>query len=157
MKTPQWLTEEVARHGADVLDGSASRAGALAALTAVISGHPECIADLAAAYAERELAKWLRANIAGTPTSSQLLLFPEMPLRMRVAPDKSIEVAAMTSADLDHAKNMLWARTKNQIKGAKEAAEHEREVFTDFYDQVHPLLTGDLVVADILIAIERAA
>lgn len=157
MKKPDWLTAEIAKQGLRVIDGASTRAEAVTDLIAAINAHPEHAAELVAAEADKELTKWMRANAAGVPSSPQLLLFPEMPLRMRVAPDKSVEVADMNAADLDHARNMLWARTQNQIDGAREAAEREREVFADFYGKVRPLLAGDLVVADILTALERAA
>lgn len=157
MKKPDWLTAEIAKQGMRVIDGASTRTEAVADLIAAIGAHPEHAASLIAAEADRELAKWLRANAAESPSSSQLLLFPEMPLRMRVAPDKSVEVAAMTAADLDHARNMLWARTQNQIDGAREAAEREREVFADFYAKVRPLLAGDMTVLDALARIEMAA
>ena len=87
----------------------------------------------------------------------ELHLFPEMPLRMRVAPTKSTEVAAMTADDLDHAKNMLLARTQNAIDGVTAAAERERAAFMDFYSKVRPLLTGDLTVTDALEQLAKAA
>lgn len=157
MKKPEWLTAEIAKQGLRVLDGATTRAEAVTDLITAISAHPEHAAALIAAEADRELTKWIRANAAESPSSSQLLLFPEMPLRMRVAPDRSVEVFSMNAADLDHAKNMLWARTQNQIDGAREAAEREREVFAEFYGKIRPLLTGDLIVADALARIEMAA
>lgn len=149
MKTPQWLTEEVARQGTGILDGSAPRATALAALTAAIGGHPECVADLIAVYAEKELSKWLGDNSASVP-SPQLPLFPELPHRMRVAPSKYADTVSMDLAQLEHAKNMLMARTQNAIDGATTAAEHEREVFMAFYGEVRPLVASGLTVGDAL-------
>lgn len=156
MKKPQWLAEEAAKLGQMVLDGTTTRAQAVGILAATARKHPEYVTDLIAVTAEKELAKWLAANAAGTVTS-QLLLFPEMPLRMRVTPTVYAEVAAMDASQLDKAKRILWATTQNAMDGATEAAEHKRAVFTDFYDQVHPLLAGDLVVADVLTALEKAA
>ena len=69
---------------------------------------------------------------------------------MRVAPTKSAEVALMTAEDLDHAKNMLLARTQNAINGVTAAAGRERAVFMDFYSKVRPLLAEGLTVADAL-------
>jgi hypothetical protein len=63
----------------------------------------------------------------------------------------------MTAHGLDMAKNILMARTKNQIDGAKEAAEHEREVFMAFYRKVRPLLKDGLTVRDVLGQISAAA
>jgi hypothetical protein len=149
VKKPQWFAAEVAKHGQRVLDGASTRADALAALTAHIGTHPEYVADLITGTADKELSKWLSDNAAEVATS-QLLLFPELPLRMRIAPTKSAEVASMTAEDLDHARNMLLARTQNAIDGATAAAEHEREVFMAFYGKVRPLLADGLTVGDAL-------
>lgn len=149
MKKPRWFTAEVAKHGQRVLDGASTRADALADLTAQVSSHPEYVADLIAADAEKELSGWLKANAAEV-ISSQLLLFPEIPVRMRIAPTRSADVALMDATQLDHAKNMLWARTQNAMDGARDAAEHERAVFAAFYDKVRPLLADGLTVSDVL-------
>lgn len=157
MRKPRWYAAEVAKHGQRVLDGASTRAEALAALTAQISAHPEYVADLIAADAEKELSGWLRGNAAGVSTS-QLLLFPELPLRMRITPARTAEVALMDAHQLDMARNMLWARTQNAMDGAREAAEHERVVFAAFYGKVRPLLADGLTVADALdLLAERAA
>lgn len=153
MKKPAWYVAQVAKFGQIVLDGESTRADALTLLGAQIRSHPEYVADLIAADAEKELAGWLKDNAAEDP-SPQLDLFPELPRRMRVTPTKSADVASMDAAQLDHARNMLLARTQNAIDGATASAEHERAVFMAFYDKIRPLLTGDLTVAD---ALERLA
>lgn len=156
MKKPQWYAAEIARVGQLTLDGASTRADALAILAAAIRKHPEYVADLVAADAERQLAKWLGGN-APEVAPSQLLLFPEMPLRMRVAPTRYADVAAMDAHDLDAARNMLWARTQNAMDGARDSAEHERAVFAAFYGKVRPLLAGDLTVSDALERLAKAA
>jgi hypothetical protein len=156
VKKPAWYAAEVAKFGQIVLDGESARADALTLLIAQIRSHPEYVADLIAADAEKELSGWLRAN-AAEDAPTQLDLFPGLPHRLRIAPTKSAEVASMTAEDLDHAKNMLWARTQNQMDGATEAAEHERTVFAAFYDKVRPLLKGDLTVSDVLEQLAKAA
>jgi hypothetical protein len=156
VKKPQWYVTQVAKFGQIVLDGESTRADALTLLVAQIRSHPEYIADLIAADAERELSKWLAANAAEVATS-QLILFPEMPLRMRVTPVKDEEVAAMDARQLDNAKHILWATTQNAMDGATEAAERKRAVFADFYDRVRPLLKGDLTVSDVLEQLAKAA
>jgi hypothetical protein len=157
VKKPQWFTEEVAKIGQLVLDGSSSREDAIGVLAARVRAHPEYIADLITADAGRELSAWLKDNAPAASSSPQLPLFPELPGRMRVAPTRWAPVASMDASQLDKAKHMLMARTQNAMDGAREAAEHERKVFTEFYDQVRPYLHGDLTVADVLDQIEAAA
>lgn len=157
MKKPQWYTDEVAKLGQLALDGESTRASALAILIAQIGIHPEYVADLIAADAERELSGWLKANGTEDSTAAQLDLFPGLPHRMRIAPTKTAEVPGMTAEELDHAKNMLMARTQNAIDGATAVAEHEREVFMAFYGKVRPLLKGDLTVSDVLEQLAKAA
>lgn len=157
MKKPDWYAEEVAGLGQLVLDGVSTRAQALDILAARIRKHPEYIASLVTADAERELSGWLKANGTEDDASSQLDLFPGLPRRMRIAPTKSAEIASMTAEDLDHARNMLLARTQNAIDGATSAAEHERAVFMAFYERVRPLLRDGLTVGDVLKRIEAAA
>lgn len=157
MKKPDWYTEEVAGLGQLVLDGVSIRAEALGILVARIRKHPEYVASLIAADAEKELSGWLKSNAAGECATPQLDLFPGMPHRMRVAPTRTAEVTSMDAAQLDHARNMMLARTQNQMDGAREAAEHERAVFAAFYDRVRPLLTGGLTVSDALERLAKAA
>lgn len=149
MNTPDWYRQAVADHGARVLGGSENRAAACAAVAMAIQAHPEFAADLAAAMADRDIARWVREH-ESSGDLFQTALFPLMPASMRTTPAKSVKVADMTGPDLDNAKAMLWNRTKNQMEGAEEAANRERAAFSRFYDQVRPLLTGDLTVADVL-------
>ena len=146
---PDWHKAAVAAHGARAAAGTTTRAEASAAIEAVVRTHPAYVADLIAADVTRELGRWL----AGNGSSGDLLqasLFPDLPVRMRVSPKRTVEVAAMTRADLDHARNILLARTQNAIDGSTRAAEKERAVFTAFYDRVRPLLTDGKKVADVL-------
>jgi hypothetical protein len=147
---PAWLAAAVANHGARAAAGKAPRTEAADAIAAAVRARPEYVEDLIAADVKRYLTRWL----AGNGSSGDLLqasLFPDLPVRMRVSPGRSVEVTAMTSADLDHARNILLARTQNAINGATKAAEGERAVFTAFYDRVRPLLLADgQVVRDVL-------
>lgn len=83
--------------------------------------------------------------------------FPAVPARMRITPTKSADIESMDAEQLDHARNMLLARTQNAIEGATAAAEHERQVFMAFYTKVRPLLKGDLTVSDVLEQLAKAA
>jgi hypothetical protein len=155
VKKPEWYAADIAKEGQRVLDGASTRADALALLTVAVRAHPEYVAALIAADTERELSRWLAENGTAAPVS-QLPLFPELPGRMRVTPTRYAAVEAMTAHDLDMAKKILTARADNAIKGATEAAEHEKAVFGDFYDKVRPLLSGDLTVGDVLGKLDAA-
>lgn len=155
MKKPQWLVEEVARHGQLVLDGNITAAVALAALSAQITGHGEYVAGLISVDAKRELSAWLSENrVDEQPFQADM--FPDLPRRLRVTPGKYVEVAAMNGHHLDMARNILWAKTQNAMDGAKAAAEHERDIFTTFYEKVRPMLAGDLTVGDVLDELRQA-
>lgn len=156
MSSPDWYRAAIADHGAKILGAAENKAAATAAVAALIQAHPEFVAELAAAMAGRDIARWTREHESNGDLF-QTALFPLMPASMRVAPTRSVKVADMTAEDLKHAKNMLWARTENAINGAKEAAKRERDAFTRFYDQVRPLLGGDLTVADALRQLSKAA
>jgi hypothetical protein len=147
MTKPQWYAAEIAKLGQLVLDGAKPRADAIGALGAEIGAHPEYLADLVAADASRELAKWLSDHRQEPP---QLGMFPELKRSYRTTPSRYVEVAAMTAHDVDMARAILWAKTQNAIDGARDAAEHERAVFAEFEAKVRPLLAGGLTVADVL-------
>lgn len=149
MKTPPWLAQEASALGVKILGGKMSRADADAAIVAAARSHPEYGEELAAASAVRVLGKWLGEHTASGDLF-QTQMFPDLPAVMRVAPQKSARVADMTAEDLDHARNMLLARTSNMVAGAEEAAERERSAFFRLYDRVRPLLSGDLTVGDVL-------
>lgn len=156
MKKPPWLTAEAAKHGQRLLDGASTRAEALAEFTARIEAHPEHVAALITACAEKELGAWLRANAPAEEAAAalvQLPLFPEfpgLPAQMRVTPTKSERIDSMTAHQLDAAKNILWARTQNQMDGVVAATTRERDEFTRFYDRVRPMLRGEMTVAEAL-------
>ena len=72
-------------------------------------------------------------------------LFPDFPFRsLRITPERYQRVHKMNGHELDMAKNVLYAKTGNAIKGA----EDERRTFDAFYGQVRPLMHGDDTVAD---------
>jgi hypothetical protein len=146
---PDWHKAAVAAHGARAAAGTATRAEAEDAVAAAIRDHAGYVADLIAADAKREVRRWLDVN-GGSGDLLQASLFPDLPVRMRVAPNRTVQIAAMTRADLDHARNILLARTGNAMDGAKKAAEAERAVFAAFYDRVRPLLLPGRTVADVL-------
>jgi hypothetical protein len=141
VKTPDWYREAVAEHGAKVLDGTEDGHAAAEAVAAVLLAHPEHLAALAA----RDVAKWVKER-ESSGDLFQAALFPLLPASLYTAPKVSVRVSAMTAADLDKARNMLWNRTRHALEGA----ERQREIFSGFYDRVRPLLKGDKTVADAL-------
>lgn len=150
MKTaPRWLAEKIAATGVLVLDGRITRAEADTAIAAATREHPEFGEELGTAAGIGLFGKWLREHTSGGDLF-QAGLFPDLPAVMRIAPNKSARIADMTAEELDHAKNMLFARTKNMVEGAEEASKQERAAFMRLYDKVRPLLSGDKTVADVL-------
>jgi len=109
VKIPQWLAAEVAGQGALVLTGETARGAAEAEIAAEIGRHPECVAELVAADAGRELSAWIKAATPVTGPPAQLSLFPGLAPRMKVAPTRYADVIDMDAGQLDHARNMLMA------------------------------------------------
>lgn len=149
MKILPWLASAVAENCALVLEAKQTRAEADAAVIAVIRKHPEFLDQLGAALGVRLNGRWISEHSASGDLF-QTQMFPDLPAVMRVAPKKAVALADMTAADLDHAKNMLWNRTENQMSGAKEGAERERAAFSRLYDRVRPLLSGEKTVSEVL-------
>lgn len=149
MKTPQWLAGKISETGVQVLDGRMTRAAGDAAVTAAVDAHPEHCTMLARADGAALFAKWLREH-ASAGDLFQSALFPDLPAVMRIAPERTARVTDMTAEDLDHARNMLWARTQNMIDGAEDSAKRERAAFSRLYDKVRPLLSGEATVGDVL-------
>jgi hypothetical protein len=142
---PDWLREAVAEHGVKFLAGTETRAEAEAAVTAAILDHPEYLADLAAIHAAAHVAAWVKAN-ASSGDLFQVSLFPRIPVLMQVNVGPPVRTADMTAADLDKAKSIILARTRN----AREAADRDAEDFTRFYDRVRPRLKDGKTVKDAL-------
>ena len=72
-------------------------------------------------------------------------LFPDFPFRsLRITPERYQKIHKMTAHELDMARNVLYAKTGNAIKGA----EDERRIFDSFYNKVRPLMQADDTVAD---------
>src|SRR5580692_9317447 len=142
---PEWLKEARAEHGARVVAGTEAPADADAAVTAAILAHPEYLAEQAAVLARAHVAAWVKVN-ASSGDLFQDGLFPRIPVFMTVSVGRKMRTADMTLDDLEHAKSMVLARTRN----AREAAEQDRKDFIDFYKKVKPLLTGGGTVGDAL-------
>jgi hypothetical protein len=146
---PTWLKEALATIGARHLHGQMTRAEADSAIIAVTREHPEYGASIGEASALSALGKYVRKNTSSGDLF-QAQMFQGLPASMLIAPKREVPVRDMTAADLDHAKNMLYARTANQVRGTREAVMAERAAFDEFYGRVRPLLDGDLTVADVL-------
>jgi hypothetical protein len=151
---PEWLKQARAIHGARFLDGTETRAEADAAVAAKILAHPEYVAEQAAVQGAAHVAAWVKVN-ATSGDLFQSELFPNIPVLMQVSVGRPMRTSDMTLADLENARAMILARTRN----ARESADKARREFTAFYKQVKPHLTDGRTVADALaeIATEREA
>jgi hypothetical protein len=151
---PGWLKEARAEHGARFLAGRETRAEADAAVTAVIIAHPEYLSGLAAVQGAAHVGAWVKVN-ATSGDLYQSELFPSIPVFMQVSVGRPMRTSDMTLTDLENARAMILARTRN----ARESADKARREFTAFYKQVKPHLTEGRTVADALaeIATEREA
>lgn len=140
---PEWLKQARAEHGARYLDGSETRAEADAAVAAVILAHPEYLAEQAAVWGAAHVASWVKVN-ASSGDLFQDGLFPRLPVLMQVSVGRKMRTADMTLDDLENAKAMILARTRN----AREAADRDKKDFTAFYRLVKPLLADGGTVGD---------
>lgn len=142
---PEWLKEARARHGARVVAGTETPAEAEAAVTAVILAHPEYLGEQAAILARAHVAAWVKVN-ASSGDLFQDGLFPRLPVLMQVSVGRKMRTADMTLENLENAKAMVLARTRN----ARKAADQDRKDFLAFYEQVKPLLADGGTVGDAL-------
>lgn len=151
---PEWLKQARAEHGSRFLDGSETRAEADAAVAAAILARPEYLAEQAAVWGAAHVASWVKVN-ASSGDLFQSELFPSIPVFMQVSVGRPMRTSDMTLADLENARAMILARTRN----ARESADRARKDFTAFYKQVKPHLEGGKTVSDALaeIAMEREA
>lgn len=151
---PDWLKEIRAEHGARYLAGTETRADADAAVAEAILGHPTYLAERAAVEGAAHVAAWVKVN-ASSGDLFQSELFPSIPVLMQVSVGRPMRTADMTAADLDNARAIILARTRN----SRESADRAKKDFTAFYKQVRPLLTDGRTVADALaeIAVKREA
>lgn len=140
---PGWLKEARAEHGARVVAGTETAAEAEAALTAAILARPEYLAEQAAVLARAHVAAWVKVN-ASSGDLFQASLFPRVPALLPVSVGRKMRTADMTLADLENARAMVLARTRN----AREAADRDRKDFMAFYKQVKPLLADGGTVGD---------
>ena len=142
---PEWLKEARAEHGARVVAGTETTADADAALTSVILGHPEYLAEQAAVLARAHVAAWVKVN-ASSGDLFQAGLFPRIPAFLPVSVGRTVRTADMTLADLENAKAMVMTRTRN----VREAADRDRKNFAAFYKVIKPLLADGGTVGDAL-------
>jgi hypothetical protein len=151
---PEWLKQARAEHGARFLAGAETRAEADAAVTAAILGNAGYLAEQAALQGAAHVAAWVKVN-ATSGDLFQSELFPRIPVFMQVSVGRPKRTADMTLADLENARAIVLARTRN----SRESADRARKDFTAFYKQVKPHLTDGKTVADALaeIATEREA
>lgn len=144
-RAPDWLKEARAEHGARVVAGTETPAEAEAAVTAVITAHPEYLAEQAAVLARAHVAAWVRVN-ASSGDLFQAGLFPRIPAMLPVSVGRTMRTLDMTLAELENARAMVMTRTRN----VREAADRDRKEFLAFYRQVKPLLADGGTVGDAL-------
>lgn len=136
--TPDWYRETVALHGERVALGTETREQAAAAIAAELALHPEFLARIAG----RDVTRWTDRHGQGDLLADAL--FPMIPAFMTVAPGVKARTADMTAGQLDHARAMITARTRNVVKSA---TSQQRE-FTRFYKAVRPLMSGGATVTE---------
>lgn len=94
------------------------------------------------AHAGKLLAAHRRAHLA-VVDPLQADLFPGLPLVLYVRPGEAVSPMECTRYGLNMARNMLYARTSNQVQGATEAARRERDAIDGLCDLVLPVMAAD--------------
>ena len=142
MSKPQWLREAEAEHGMRVRAGTETQAEAADAIAALMIAEHR---DYLAGVASKGVGDWVRKH--ESPDLFQDHLFPLLPAYLDVAPRIPFRVADMTISELEAARVMVMTRTGNVMRGAR----RHRKVFTDFYNQVKPMLKDHpaLTVAEV--------
>jgi hypothetical protein len=142
---PDWLKSAVAESAGQALTGARTEAEAAAAVKAAILGNPDFVGDLAATLASAQVSAWVKSH-RSSGDLFQASLFPGVPAVMHVSVRDEMATADMTAADLEKAKNMLLARTRN----ARTSADRAAKDFMAFYKRVKPLLKDGMTVSDVL-------
>jgi hypothetical protein len=150
MKTPAWFSDRLAETGAKVGAGEITDSRAVTALSRSILASKPLMAQLAADFARRELARWLRRR--GRPCD-QAALFPALPAELDVAPGTFCTQGSMTRHDWEMHLKIAENRRDNAIDGAKT---HFASVLAA-YDEVMPLLTTDTMTTSEALRRGRAA
>ena len=94
MKTPAWFSDRLAETGAKVRAGEISDSRAVTALSRSVLASRPLMAMLAADFARRELARWLRRR---SLPGEQAALFPALPAELDVAPGTFRAQGSMTA------------------------------------------------------------
>jgi hypothetical protein len=150
-KPPEWLKAAVAGSGAQVLTGTPQQA-AVTAVKAEILARPEFLDEMASVLAAAQVGYWVKAH-RSSGDLFQAALFPGIPVVMLTSVGRYTPTASMTAADLDHARAMLLAQTRN----ARTSADRRQKEFAVFYKRVRPLLSEGGTVADALAEIAAKA
>ncbi len=150
MNVPQKVEDAIRRLGAERRGSRTTHVAAIGSLREVIEQDAAYARGVLSAHAARLLAVWDRAHPA-MPDPFQAELFPGLPARLYVSPGRSEPVMDLTRYGVEMARNMLFARTSNQVTGATESARRERDEFMRLYDAVMPHMgRADTTVADAL-------
>lgn len=143
MRAPKWFKEELAAHGALVLERTVTDDDATVKLKNQILAKDKPFAELIVRdYVRKQLRAWTRDHVSSLyaeadagDTAGQLDLFPELPRRIEVGIGRFADIAVMTAPDWDAAVRQADTKAGN----ASGYAAALRRV----YDQVRPLLTDD--------------
>jgi hypothetical protein len=154
MKAPQSVYDAVRdAASAEDLDSTAQRTKVRKA----IESDPIYNRAVLDAHAGALLAEYRRAH-QPAPDILQAELFPALPAMLYTSPGVRVSPMDCTRYGLEMARNMLYARTGNQMQGAADAAKREREAIDALCDLVMPVMDADpkMTVAGALAILRNA-
>jgi len=157
VNAPGKIAEAVQRLSAEQRQGRITSKEAVVSLRAVIEQDPDYARSVLGSHAGRLLAAWSRSHPA-VPDPVQAELFPGLRSVLYTSPGHAEPVMQLTRWGVEMARNMLLTRIDNQVRGAMETAQQERDQFMKFYDSVVPYMpTRQTTVAEALARRAKAA
>jgi len=149
MKIPQWMMERLADLGQQILDDEITISDAGDELAGKIMADDRALAlAVLSEFTKRRLRQWVYARIrdkmGDRQVAAQLVLpFPDLPVRLEVAPGREVHQNVMTARDWDNAR-AIWRNRRDQ-------AEVSFQKFEVIYERIRPLLTDEtLTTADVI-------
>lgn len=116
MKLPADIDAALRRIAAEQSERTITQPQAVTALREAIEQDPAYVRVILAGHAARLLAAWRRSRPpAIDPVLAEML--PGLPPLLYVAPGRPVNPMDCTRYGLDMARNMLFARTANQVQG----------------------------------------